>query len=97
MIDALLSINNSANASDLENLIRRVVREEIMHLLRRPNRAVIDYWEHEGPDDPIGDQQLLADALALLQKYETNRTGWKTLEEFQAELAEAEAKHELPR
>ncbi len=97
MTDALLSINNSANASDLENLIRRVVREEILHLLRRPNRAVIDYWEHEGPDDPIGDQQLLADALALLQKYETNRTGWKTLEEFEAELAEAEVKHELPR
>ncbi|NUO83571.1 hypothetical protein HUU05_26145 [candidate division KSB1 bacterium] len=96
MIDTTPSTNISVNPFDLESLIRRVVREEVMHLLRKPNRAVVEYWEHEGPDDPAGDQQLLNDALALLQKYETNREGWKTLEEFEAELAEAEVKDELP-
>jgi len=96
MIDAIPSTNLSLNLPDLESLIRRVVREEVMHILRKPNRAVVEYWEHEGPDDPVGDQHLLTDALALLQKYETNREGWKTLEQFEAELAEAEVRNELP-
>ncbi len=97
MIDAIPLTSITVNPSDLEGLIRRLVREEVMHILRKPNRAVVEYWEHEGPDDPVGDQRLLDDALALLQKYETNREGWKTLEEFEAELAVAEVKNELPR
>lgn len=88
------------NLTDLENLIRRVVREavreELTRLLRTPDRSILDYWEHEGPDDPAGDEQLLAEALTLIQQYEKNPEGWKTLEEFEAELAEAEATHELP-
>ncbi len=88
------------NLTDLENLIRRVVREavreELTRLLRTPDRSILDYWEHEGPDDPAGDEQLLAEALVLIQQYEENPEGWKTLEEFEAELAEAEAAHELP-
>ncbi|HKZ84423.1 MAG TPA: hypothetical protein VJ793_12280 [Anaerolineae bacterium] len=88
------------NLTDLENLIRRVVREavreELTRLLRTPDRSVLDYWEHEGPDDPAGDEQLLAEALTLIQQYEKNPEGWKTLEVFEAELAEAEATHELP-
>jgi len=88
------------NLTDLENLIRRVVREavreELTRLLRTPDRSILDYWEHEGPDDPAGDEQLLAEALTLIQQYEKNPEGWKTLEDFEAELAEAEARHELP-
>jgi len=88
------------NLADLEHMIRRVVheavREELTRLLRTPDRSILEYWEHEGPDDPAGDEQLLAEALALIQQYEANPEGWKTLEEFQAELAEAEAAHELP-
>ena len=86
--------------TDLEALIRRVtrevVREELTRLLRTPDRSILEYWEHEGPDDPAGDEQLLAEALALIQQYEEDPAGWKTLEEFEAELAEAEAAHELP-
>jgi len=86
--------------ADLENLIRRVVkeavREELARALRRPSRTILEYREHEGPDDPAGDEALLQDALALIERYEKNPQGWKTLEEFEAELAQAEAAHELP-
>ena len=79
------------NLTDLENLIRRVVREavreELTRLLRTPDRSILDYWEHEGPDDPAGDEQLLAEALVLIQQYEENPEGWKTLEEFESDLA----------
>jgi hypothetical protein len=86
--------------TDLENIVRRVVREtvhdELTRVLRKPDRSVLEYWEHEGPDDPAGDKKLLAEALAVIQEYEKNPEGWKTLEEFEAELARAEAAHELP-
>lgn len=86
--------------TDLERLIQRVaketVRDELAHALSTPSRAVLEYWEHEGPDDPAGDAELLNDALAIVERYEKNREGWKTLEAFEAELAKAEAAHELP-
>jgi hypothetical protein len=89
------------NPTDLEQLIRRVVKEavqeEFMRLFRAPNRALLEYWIHEGPDDPSGDDELLAEAMTMIQRYEENKEGWKTLEEFEAELAEAETAHELPR
>ncbi len=89
------------NPTDLEHLIRRVVKEavqeEFKRLFRAPNRSLLEYLIHEGPDDPAGDEQLLAEALTMTQQYQVNREGWKTLEEFEAELAEAEAAHELPR
>lgn len=86
--------------TDLESLIQRVVKEvvhdELARVLHTPSRAVLEYWEHEGPDDPAGDEALLKDALAIVERYEKNQEGWKTLEEFEAELAKAEAAHELP-
>jgi len=84
--------------TDLEDLIHRTVqeavREELVRLLRTPDRSILEYWEHEGPEDPAGDEELLAEALAMIQQYEENPEGWKTLEEFEAELAEAA--HGLP-
>ena len=84
--------------TDLEDLIHRTVqeavREELVRLLRTPDRSILEYWEHEGPEDPAGDEELLAEALAMIQQYEENPEGWKTLEEFEAELTEAA--HELP-
>jgi len=72
--------------TDLENLIQRVVkeavREELARALRRPSRAILEYWEHEGPDDPAGDEALLQDALALIERYEKDPQGWTTLEDF---------------
>ncbi len=51
--------------------------------------SILDYWEHEGPDDPTGDAELLKEALTMIEQYEKNPAGWKTLEEFEAELAGA--------
>lgn len=78
------------STADLESLIRRVVREEFARILRKPDRAILDYWEHEGAEDPEGDARLLAEALAVVEQYEKNPQGWKTLEEFEAELERPE-------
>ncbi len=86
--------------SDLENVIQRVVkdavRDELGRVLRTPSRAILDYWEHEGPDDPAGDAALVKDALEMIERHEKNPEGWMSLEAFEAELARAEAAHELP-
>jgi hypothetical protein len=84
--------------TDLENLLRRVVREavreEIARLLRRPT-SVLDDWRHEGPDDPEGDEELLVGALALLEQYKDDPDAWMSWEEFKAELASTEITGEL--
>ena len=86
--------------ADLENIIQRTVRqavhEELTRLLSTPDRSILDYWEHEGPDDPVGDEKLLHEALVVIEQYNQNPEGWKTLQEFEAGLARAEAAHELP-
>jgi hypothetical protein len=82
--------------TDLENLIRRVVREELTRLSHASALSILDDWSHEGPDDPAGDEELLTEALTMIEQYEKNPEGWKTLEEFEAKLARAEAAHELP-
>jgi len=86
--------------TELESLIRRVVQEtvraELTRLLRKPNRFVLDSWLHEGPDGSEDDEELLADALTLIEQYEKAPQGWKSLEEFEVELAAVEARHELP-
>ena len=86
--------------TDLENLIRRVVREvvreELSRLPRTAAPSILDDWSQEGPDDPKGDKELLTEALTMIEEYEKHPEGWKTLEEFEAELAQAESAHELP-
>ena len=73
----------TANLTDLENLIRRVVREE----LTRQSRAgsILDDWRQEGPDDPAGDEQLLREAIEVSERYRVDKRGGKTLEEFEAD------------
>ena len=83
----------SVSLNDLESLIRRVIREE---LARQRQQDFLDDWSHEGPDDPLGDEELLGDALAASQDYHTNREGWLSWEEFEAEIERAEAAGELP-
>ena len=56
-----------------------------------PSASPLPDWEHEGPEDPAGDESLLAEALTVIQQYEENPEGWKTLEEFEAELAQAKS------
>lgn len=52
----------SMTRSELETLIRRVVREELLRALRPTNP--LDDWSHEGPDDPEGDEIIAREALA---------------------------------
>ncbi len=86
--------------TELEALIRRTVREavheELIHLFRNVRPTVVDDWDHEGSDDPEGDQSLIKEALALHQQYRMGKEGWKDWEDFKAELDMAEAAGELP-
>ncbi len=83
----------SMTRSELENLIRSVIREELKHVLRPVNP--LDDWSHEGPDDPAGDEIIAREALAQIEEYEKNPYRRMTLEEYEAELARAEAAGEL--
>jgi len=84
----------SMTRSELESLIRSVVREELRHALRPVNP--LDDWSHEGPDDPEGDEILAREALAQLEEIKKNPSQLRSWEEFEAELARAEAAGELP-
>ena len=76
--------------SDLEQMIRMAVRQEVQaefaRLLHTPSPVVLEYWLHEAPEDEDGDAELLAEALEMLKTYETDRSGWKSLEDFETEL-----------
>lgn len=87
-------ITTSISPEELEALIRRVVREELTRLLQTPVQSILDDWKQEGPDNPIEDDLLLQDALAVLQSYEHKPEAWMSWEDFEAELDEAEAKGE---
>lgn len=83
--------------TDLENLIRRVVREELTRPSHAPAPSILDDWSHEGPDDPAGDEELLAEALVMSQQHRENKEGWKGWEDLKTELKqETEATHVLP-
>lgn len=86
--------------AEIENLIRRVVREtiheEFARVLRRPTSSPAEDWFHEGPDDPAGDLQLLAEASDVSEHYRTNSDEWMDWDTFKAALAAAEAAGELP-
>jgi hypothetical protein len=94
----------SIGLSDLENLMRRVVREVVREELSRLSRArprpitrsILDDWSQEGPDDPAGDDELLAEAMAVLDEYGNKPETWITWEDLEAELDRAEARGELP-
>ncbi|MBM4458840.1 MAG: hypothetical protein FJ011_13895 [Chloroflexi bacterium] len=89
---------------DLENLMRRVVREvmreEFARLPYPPTRSItpsiLDDWSQEGPDDPAGDDELLREAMTVLDVYGDKPETWMTWEDFEAELDRAEARGELP-
>ena len=83
----------------LEALIRRAIREEVRQELRRLREdplAILYDWRHEGPDDPEGDEILARDAVELSQVYRESPGELTSLEDFQEELARAEAAGELP-
>jgi hypothetical protein len=82
--------------ADLEILIRRVVREELGRLVRKPMSHILDDLEQEGSEDLAQDEILLKEALATLQQYSTQPDAWINWKEFELELDRAEAAGELP-
>jgi hypothetical protein len=82
--------------TELEALIRRVVREEIRRLFEATRPSILHDWSHEGPDDPEGDEQLRKEALELILQREQSADTSVSWEEFQVELRRAEAAGELP-
>jgi hypothetical protein len=80
----------------LEQLIRRIVREEVSRLLRPSKPSPLDDWSHEGPEDPDGDAELLQQALEVIRQREQSPEAAMSWEEFKAELRRAEAAGELP-
>ena len=80
---------------NIEGLVRRIVREELLRLLEtRP--TIANDWQHEGEPDEAGDEALLQDALAVLQGYTDKPDAWTNWADFEAELERAEAAGELP-
>jgi hypothetical protein len=86
----------SLSPAQLEQLIRRIVREEVSRLLQPSKSSVLDDWSHEGPDDPAGDAELLQEALEVVRQRKQSPEAALGWEEFKAELRAAEAAGELP-
>ena len=86
--------------TDLETLIRRVVREvvheELIHVAQPTPISILDDWRHEGPTDPQGDEELLQEALTVLTELKNKPEDWMSWEDFEKELDRAEAAGELP-
>jgi hypothetical protein len=93
-------INTTLSLAEMEDMIRRAVKEavheEFARVLRRAPASVADDWTHEGPSDPAGDQLLLAEALTERERYRTDPETWMDWDAFKAELEAAEAAGELP-
>lgn len=88
--------NSASKNQEVEGFIRRVVREELIQLLRTPVRSIVEDWKQEGSDDSNGDKLLLHEALMVLQKNKDKPEAWMNWEDFEAELDRAEAAGELP-
>ena len=84
----------SMKRSELENLIRTIIREELRHALRPVNP--LDDWSHEGPDDPEGDEIIAREALAQIEEIKKDPSRLIKWEDFKEDLARAEAAGELP-
>jgi len=99
MSSSLPQFNTTLSLSEMETLIRRIVKEavheEFARLLEQVPSVAGD-WAHEGPDDPAGDQLLLAEGLAERERYHVNPEEWSDWDEFKAELSAAEQAGELP-
>ena len=84
-----------ATDKGLEDLIRRVVREEFLALLRSPAEVLVA-WEREERDEDRHDAILLREALEALEADGDRPEAWMSWGEVEAELDRAEAAGELP-
>ena len=94
MRSTMQQFNTTLSLSEMEAMIRRVVKEavseEFTRLLQQRPGAVAENWAHEGEDDPAGDELLLAEALAVRERYRTNPAGRVDWATFKAEIAEGQ-------
>lgn len=89
--EAILTIT----VADLENMVRRMVRAELIRLLHLQKPSLLEDERHEGSDNAAEDELLLDEALAVLEKYENDPDAWSDWAAFKAELTRAEAAGEL--
>lgn len=80
-MDGLISVT----MQDPEAMIRRAVEEAVNKALHNAvqkelqqanltrSLTIGEDWIHEGPDDPEGDAELLAEALVTMEKYKLTR------------------------
>lgn len=80
----------------VDKAVHKAVRQELQGAKLTKPLTIGEDWSHEGPDDPEGDAELLAEALITMEKYKTDKSGWMSWDEFKAELERAEAAGELP-
>ena len=85
----------STTPEELENMVRRVVREEFVDLLRSPE-ALLEAWRREEASEARHDAILLREALEVLEADGDRPEAWMSWEEVEAELDRAEAAGELP-
>ncbi|MBX7235223.1 MAG: hypothetical protein K1X65_12595 [Caldilineales bacterium] len=81
---------------ELELVVRRALRKELAQFVTQRRTSILHDWDQEGPEDDVADEALAAEALAILERYRKDRTGWQKWEDFEAELDAAEAAGELP-
>ena len=65
-------------------------------MVQRTPVSVVEDRAHEGPNDPLEDRQVLAEALTERERYRTNPHELLDREAFKSELRAAEASGELP-
>ena len=85
----------AATHEELEAMVRRVVREEFLDLLRSPEK-ILESWQREETDEARHDAILLREALEVLEADGDRPEAWMSWEEVEAELDRAEAAGELP-
>ena len=85
----------TTTTEELETLVRRVVREEVLELLRSPE-ALLEAWRRAEADEARHDAILLREAPEALEQDGDRPEAWISLEEAEAELDRAEAAGELP-
>lgn len=86
---------HAATTEDFEALIRRVVREEFLALLRSPEE-LLEAWQREDREEAKHDAILLQEALEVLEADGDRPEAWMSWTEVEAELDRAEAAGELP-
>ena len=84
-----------SKSEELDSLIRRLIRQELVALLHSPV-ATLEDWQRQGVEDSDGDALLLRDALAILEAEGEDPDAWMSWDEVEAELDRAEAAGELP-